>query len=133
MAVDRAVAEDWAEQLGKARLWLQEQVLAQSLELKQWKDAQPQRESALAELAALQEQLQATTKLLEQKRGDMAQLELRRCQIEQSRSFRLWRWLTGRLLPRQTIRGHLAAGGFRLAVWSVRSVRKIVAHHPRKE
>src|SRR5260370_21317668 len=47
------MAEEWADQLGKVRLWLQEQLLVQSEELH---EAHQQKENLLAELAPLRAQ-----------------------------------------------------------------------------
>jgi hypothetical protein len=92
------LAEEWADQLGRVRQWLQEQLLAQSKELS---ETQQQKEQALAKLAALQEQLDAAKKALVQKYEEL-------CRIEQSRGFRVLRWVRRRLLPPDTLRGRLA-------------------------
>ena len=100
------IAEDWADQLGRVRQWLQEQLLAQSKEVQ---DAHRQREQALAELAVLREQCEAAKKALVQKHTELYQLE-------QSPSYRLVRWMRRRLLPPQTLRGRLVAKSFRVTL-----------------
>jgi hypothetical protein len=100
------MAEDWADQLGRVRQWLQEQLLAQSKEVQ---DAHLQREQALAELAALREQCETAKKALVQKQAELYQLE-------QSRSYRIVRWMRRRLLPPQTLRGRLVAKSVRVTL-----------------
>ena len=100
------MAEDWADQLGKVRLWLQEQLLAQSEELN---EAQHQKEQALAELAALQAQCEAAQKALVQKHEEL-------CLIEQSTDLRLLRWVRRNLVPPQTLRARLLAKSVRVTL-----------------
>ena len=100
------MADEWADQLGKLRQWLQEQLLAQSQELQQ---AHRQREQALLELAALREQCEAAKKALVQKHEELYRLE-------QSPSFRMIRWMRRRLLPPQTLRGRLVSKSVRVTL-----------------
>jgi hypothetical protein len=100
------MAEEWADQLGKVRLWLQEQLLAQSKELR---EARQQKETVLAELAALREQCEVTKKALVQKQEELYLLE-------HSRSVRLVRWVRRKLLPPQTLRGRLVAKSVRVTL-----------------
>jgi hypothetical protein len=95
------LAEEWAEQLGRVRQWLQDQLLAQGRELS---EAQQQKEQALARLASLQEQLDAAKRALVEKHEEL-------CRIEQSRGFRILRWVRRRLLPPETLRGRLVRRG----------------------
>jgi len=100
------MAEEWADQLGRVRQWLQEQLLAQSRELQ---DAHRQREQTLSELLALHEQCETAKKELVQKSEELSRLE-------QSRGLRLVRWVRRRLLPPQTLRGRLVAKSVRVTL-----------------
>jgi hypothetical protein len=100
------MAEEWADQLGKVRQWLQVQLLAQSRELQ---DAHRQREQSLSELIALREQCETAKKALVQKSEELSRLE-------QSRGLRLVRWVHHRLLPPQTLRGRLMAKSVRVTL-----------------
>jgi hypothetical protein len=95
------LAEEWADQLGRVRQWLQDQLLTKGRELS---EAQQQKEQALARLAALQEQLDAAKRALVQKHEELYR-------IEQSRGFRILRWVGRRLLPADTLRGRLMRRG----------------------
>jgi hypothetical protein len=104
------MAEEWAEQLGKVRLWLQEQLLAQGRELL---DVQKQKATALAELAAVRAQCDAAQAALARKQEEVVQTHTRLYEIEQSRSMRMLQWMRGKLLPPQSLRGRLARKSMR--------------------
>jgi chromosome segregation ATPase len=120
-------AEEWADQLGKVRLWLQEQLLSQRKELNA---AHKEKSELAARLVAAQTQCQAMQTTLAQKHeellrleGQRSDLEGRRCEaerklyetarqlheLEQSRGVRLLRWLSRRFLPAHSLRRRLAA------------------------
>jgi hypothetical protein len=98
------LAEDWADQLGKVRQWLQEQLLAQSQELN---EAQHDKERALAETAALREQLEAAKQALMQKHEAS-------CQLEPPANFRVLRWARLKLAPPHTLHGRLVSKTIRV-------------------
>lgn len=100
------LAEDWADQLGKVRLWLQEQLLAQSQELT---EALHQKDTAFAETAALHEQCEAAKKALVQKHEAVGQ-------VEPPPRFRVLRWVRRKLMPPQTLRGRLVAKSVRITL-----------------
>jgi hypothetical protein len=91
------LAEEWADQLGRVRQWLQEQLLAQSRELN---ETRQQKEQALAESAALRQQLDGANAALARQHEELER-------IERSRGYRVLRWMRGRLLPAHTLRGRL--------------------------
>jgi hypothetical protein len=105
-----AEAEEWADQLGRVRGWLQEQLVARCNELH---EVRRRNEQLAAELAGLREEHESAKKTLAHAQAELAQ-------VEHSRGYRLVRWLRGRLLPAHTLRGKLVRKSVRITLQLLR-------------
>jgi hypothetical protein len=101
-----AEAEEWADQLGRVRGWLQEELVARCNELR---EVRRQNEQLAGELAGLREEFESTKQALAHARAELAH-------VEQSRGYRLIRWVRGRLLPAHTLRGKLVRKSVRVTL-----------------
>lgn len=123
-------AEEWADQLGKVHLWLEEQLVLQRKELHA---AYRDKAQVLAELSAAQDLCQTMQRTLERQQKELLHLEARRSAmerqldetsgrlhaLEQSKAVRLVRWLALKSVPPHSLRR-------RLAVMSVKLTKRLL-------